>query len=224
MVSTKSRVPNIGGAAPLSKRVEYLLRALNDEWKGSIKGNRKAVDRRALHLLVKRFKALERVIRDKRIPLFSRSDAGQVEDNLEVLRLYRGVNSALRRYTARPSILPDYMTDLDPRSRGWQFNWGRARKSSQPFIEVGLALDIVEIASVGQISALKECEQCHKWLFARFPHQRFCSGGKCQQEFHKFNEADKKRRRDWARANYQSRKELELGSRKAAQRKGGKRK
>lgn len=75
--------------------------------------------------------------------------------------------------------------------------------------------------AAGLLKKLRVCQKCGKWLYARFPHQRFCSTT-CKDNFHAFNEADKKRRREWARANYQTRKELELGSRKAAQRKGGK--
>jgi hypothetical protein len=201
MAIHKSRVQKSDQGSSFDSRVEWLLRALNDDWKGSIKGDRTAVDPRALLLLVKRFQALERITSYKRIPLFWRSSSGDIEHNPELTRIYRAVNIALRRYAARPVIMPDYMADMNPQSRGWSFEWARSGKSSQPFMEVGFALTVVDLASSGRISALKQCEECRKWLFARFPHQRFCSEA-CKDHFHKFNDADKKRRREWAKKNY----------------------
>ncbi|MGB8030272.1 MAG: hypothetical protein WCF30_11465 [Terracidiphilus sp.] len=183
-----------------------VVRALNSDFGGE-------VNPRELLVLVKRFQELDKVM----------GDSGEVEGNDEVLARFQAVNRLLRRFTATPMILPGYLSDPDSAARGWSLSWCRTGRTRQPFREVVLVFTIEAIASAGRISSLKQCAHCRKWLYARFPHQRFCSGGKCQQEFHKFNEADKKRRRDWARANYQSRKELELGSRKAAQRKGGKR-
>jgi len=202
--------------------MKLVVRALNDEWLRRIGGSRKAVDPRALLLLVKRFQTLENAIADQNIPLFWYEGRSLV-DNPDLMRMYRAVNRALSRYTARPIILPTYMSDLKSDSRTWELDWARVGGSSQPFMEVALAMDVVTIASMGRINSLKQCEKCRKWLFARFPHQRFCSI-ECKDGFHASNEADKTRRREWARANYQSRKELELGSRKAAaQKKRGKR-
>jgi predicted nucleic acid-binding Zn ribbon protein len=168
------------------------------------------VDARELLILVKRFQELEKTMGDSSIVLFWREADGEIEYSDEVLVKFRAVNRLLRRFTATPSVMPDFMGDLDPASRGWHFSWGRTGGREQPFIEVGFALNIVEIASAGKISSLKQCASCRKWLFARFPHQRFCSDN-CKEAFHRSNEADKKRRRDWARENYRVRKALDLG-------------
>ena len=164
-------------------------------------GNRRIVDSRALLVLVKRLQALDNVLADATIPLFSLGTEGKMIDSPEVLKNLRGVNRFLWRYTATPVILPDYMSDANPLSRGWRQEWRRTGHWKQPFIELGLVLDIVGMASAGRISSLKQCEQCRRWLFARFPHQRFCSES-CKEVFHRSNEADKKRRREWARTNY----------------------
>lgn len=221
MAKLESRVQKPMESLSVEKKAAHVVRALNSDLGGKMGGNREIVDSRELLVLVKRFQELDKVLSDSSIPLFWRGDRGQIVDSPDVMRRFRAVNRFLRRFTATPSILPEYMGDLNPASRGWGFSWGRTGKREQPFIEVGLALGIVDIAGAGRISSLKQCEDCRKWLFARFPHQRFCSDT-CKEHFHRSNEADKKRRRDWARKNYQSRKELDLGSRTAAQQKGRK--
>ena len=166
-----------------------------------MKGNRKIVDARALLVLVKRFQALDEILKDRNVPLFSRGSRGEIIDSPEVLRRFGAVNRFLRRYTAKPVILPEYMSDLNPNSRGWLFEWSRAGAHEQPFAELGMVLQIKDLAEEGRISSIKQCAHCRRWLFARFPHQRFCQES-CKEMFHRTDEADKKRRRDWAKQNY----------------------
>jgi hypothetical protein len=211
MGKSKSRVQKTRLRAPDPERVTGLLVALNDEWRGSMKGDRSAVDPRALLVLVKRLQVFETIMRDSSTPLFWYANDGKVVDSPDIMRALRAVNITLRRYAATPVILPDYMTDLNGRNREWQMNWRRNGRGSQPFMEVGIALTMIELASEGRIRSLKQCEDCRRWLYAKFPHQRFCSEA-CKESFHSSNEVDKKRRREWAKANYQSRKNLESGS------------
>jgi predicted RNA-binding Zn ribbon-like protein len=124
------------------------------------------------------------------------------------------VNKFLRQYEARPRLrLPS------PLGGSIRLEWRCARRD----VELNAVLIAVELARQGRIAKLKECANpsCKRWLFARFKHQRFCSDA-CYDLFHRTDEQDKERRRKWAKDNYRSRKELELGSRKAAQPKGGK--
>lgn len=222
MANNKSRVQKTNESAVTKLPSNFLIRTLNNDLGGEAKSNRKVVDPRALLLLIKRLQSLDEVLSDGNVRLFELDSKGKTSDNPDVTRRFRAVNRCLRRYEATPSILPEYFSDPDTLSRAWELSWRRIGKWQQPYFEIGLVLQILSIASAGNISSLRQCVNCHKWLLARFPHQRYCSES-CKDHFHKFNEADKKRRRDWARANYQSRKELELGSRKAAQRKGRKR-
>jgi hypothetical protein len=201
MVNSKSRVQNPAKGLSSGQKIAMLVRALNSDLGGKMKGNRKIVDSRELLVLVKRFQELDAVLADSSIALFWHRNDGEIEYSDEVLAKFRAVNRLLRRFSATPSIFPEYMADLNPASRSWRFNWGRTGQRNQPFIEVGLVLDIVEIASSGRISSLKQCANCRKWLFARFPHQRFCADS-CKEDFHRSNEADKKRRREWAKQNY----------------------
>lgn len=134
---------------------------------------------------------------------------------------WRNICSILHQYTASPSLTlrwPQPEPGKQPDAT-WKLEWSRT--DGQALLDLDFALDALEIFKAGKISSLKQCAVCGNWFLARFSHQRFCST-ECKDRFHTTNEADKARRRNWARANYQSHKELELGSRKAAQRRGGK--
>ena len=152
---------------------------------------------------------------------FERRGAGQTPSKA-VRRPWQNICEILREYTAYPSLTlrwPQPETNQIP-DAAWSLDW--ITSDGKPLLDLEFSLDAMEIFKAGRISSLKQCDQCGKWFLARFPHQRFCSV-ECKDQFHTTNEADKKRRREWARANYQTRKELEVGSRKAAKRKGGKR-
>jgi hypothetical protein len=211
MVISRSRVQKKRQPKSPERGPELLIRALNSGLGVQMKGNRKAVDPRALLVLVKRFQELERVLSDRSIPLFRRGNEGEIVYSPEVTRRYWAVNRFLTRYLAIPGISPDYLYELNPKLRGWRLEWRRTGMREQPFIELGLVLDVVKIASAGRISSLKQCAECRRWLFARFPHQRFCSES-CKEHFHRSNETDKKRRREWARKNYWAHKALDLGT------------
>ena len=145
---------------------------------------------------------------------------------IEEMRKIETVNKSLRQYEARPRLrLP--FTRGGPIRLEWRStpksitDATRVRRDAN--LELKTVLIAVELAQEGRIVSLKQCANpnCKRWLFARFKHQRFCSEA-CYELFHRTDPQEKKRRRDWAKDNYQSRKELESGSRKAAQRKGGK--
>jgi hypothetical protein len=55
---------------------------------------------------------------------------------------------------------------------------------------------------VGELTRLRRCSQCQKWLFARFRHQTFCST-KCQQKNYTQSDAWKAHRRAYMRRYYQ---------------------
>lgn len=186
--------------------VRLVIRAMN----GLLPEN-ESVDPRAIQLLVKRFQA------HGNNPASQKVSTDDLEDALE--RTENSINRFLARYYAQPEVRWEPLSQTG--KWGWDLKW-LPNPRGDGFLELLAVLEIIKIAQAGRISSLKQCEQCHRWLLVRFLHQRFCSP-ECKERFHATNEADKKRRRDWARANYQSRKELELGSRKAAQRKGGKR-
>lgn len=213
MTSKASRVQNLMRPRTPDRSLQYAVLLLN----GEDEVLRHRCDHQALAELVAHLRELDKAWSE---PVGRyRPHEGIRYSTPAVLRAWKTIQATLNQYTAVPSLTT---TPLHGENRGeqWQLEWRRV--DGQSHWDLRWALLVVEIFLTGRIGALKQCEQCGKWLLARFRHQRFCPGSECQQDFHKFNEADKKRRRDWARKNYQSRKELELGSRKAAQQKRGK--
>jgi hypothetical protein len=57
---------------------------------------------------------------------------------------------------------------------------------------------ILKLTQVGDLTRLRRCAQCQKWLFARFRHQTFCST-KCQQKNYTQSDAWKAHRRAYMR-------------------------
>jgi hypothetical protein len=61
---------------------------------------------------------------------------------------------------------------------------------------------ILKLTQTGDLTRLRQCNQCQKWLFARFRHQNFCSQ-KCQQKSYTQSDAWKMHRRAYMRRYYQ---------------------
>lgn len=166
----------------LDDRAGALIHFLN----GTVGGEpaqKKLCNPRALLVMVKRLQTIEAAA----------SKGGHTIPEESLMRLYRSINRFLSHYKAQPFILPLSSAEQ------WEFWWSPLVPMKS--LELDLVLLTIEIAQAKRISSLKQCEQCRNWLFARFPHQRFCKEI-CKEHFHRFNEADKKRRREWARHNY----------------------
>jgi hypothetical protein len=207
MDNSKSRVQNLDPfERPIGSLVRFVVKALNGDLSRKLKYNRGCL----IHL-VEKLRELDREWLDTK-------NRHKDHDDLWLPETVNDVEEILGGYIGSPSLM-NIGADSNGSPERWVVHWRRT--DNMPHEDLGLALDVVGILQAGKISSLRQCEQCKTWLFARFPHQRFCSE-ECKDQFHAMNEADKARRREWARANYQARKELELGSRKAAHRKGGK--
>jgi endogenous inhibitor of DNA gyrase (YacG/DUF329 family) len=61
---------------------------------------------------------------------------------------------------------------------------------------------ILKMTQVGDLTRLRRCPQCQKWLFARFRHQTFCST-QCQQKDYAQSDVWKAHRRAYMRRYYQ---------------------
>jgi len=61
---------------------------------------------------------------------------------------------------------------------------------------------ILKLTQIGDLTRLRRCGQCQKWLFARFRHQAFCST-QCQQRNYTQSDAWKAHRRAYMRRYYQ---------------------
>lgn len=198
MALRKSRVQNRGMQSPMKDQSGLLVRALNDELGPAARGRRDVVDRRAMLILIKRFQRLAEALKaEATIPIVRRNP-----ESPEIIKMYGAINRFLRRFVAVPVIFPESFSSPENKPSSWSFEWTRTEKRSQPFFELALIQSIEKIAAHGKIANLKECAYCRRWLFARFSHQRFCSD-ECKESFHRSDPNDKKRRREWARNNYQ---------------------
>jgi hypothetical protein len=72
---------------------------------------------------------------------------------------------------------------------------------------------ILKLTQVGDLTRLRRCTRCHKWLFARFRHQTFCST-ECQQKSYTKSERFKAHRRRYMRERYKKLIKNPFGRRK----------
>lgn len=215
MAKRKSRVLNFREPYPAAVLVPTLIEALN----GSSANWESHYSRDALMDLVRELQHLEHEWL-KPANRFEKDRAGYGPSKA-VKEHWRIVSSIIGGYTAYPALTLSWTSDEaeDLPDATWSLEWNRA--DGKPNLDLIFALNTLEIFKQGKISSVKQCEECGKWIIARFPHQRFCSG-ECKDRFHTTNEADKARRREWARENYQTRKALESGSRMSGKQHGGK--
>jgi len=224
MVTASKRVQFLVGEDSLENHVGAVLRSLNGEWGSGNEEVASAYRRRALIVLIRRIQQVEATARDFGSK-FTRVHQGDFRAAEEIgspvfLKYQSRLDRFLSRFAARPHIQLQPVMDSGGQSAKvfWELSW-MALRESRFWYEPSLLNEVIQVAKSGSINALRQCDQCLRWMFARRPViDRFCTPS-CRDLFHRTNESDKKRRRDWARQNYQSRKELQLGSRKAAARK-----
>jgi len=229
MIHASNRVQISVQSDWLESHVSLVLSALNGDWGGNDKSVRSAYRCRTLILLIKRIQQIETAAGDIGIK-FARLQRGDVRvakliASPEFVKLQSKLDRFLLRFRASPRIQlhPVLKPGVRETTMFWGLSWVAPYSATRFWYEVPLLNEIVQIAKHGRINALRQCKQCQRWMFARRSAiDSFCSP-ECRDLYHRTNEADRIRRRNWARTNYQSHKELELGSRKAAQRKGGKR-
>ena len=83
----------------------------------------------------------------------------------------------------------------------WKGDGSRSEKGLRMTASDALVL-ILKLTQVGDLTRLRRCSQCQKWLFARFRHQAFCST-KCQQKNYTQSDKWKAKRRAYMRDYYQ---------------------
>lgn len=118
-------------------------------------------------------------------PRLTPGELDQVQD------LVNDFNQRVKRYSAHPMFLGP-----DPSSFSWRL------EEVTGLDETGAALSLIDLAKMNKIDSLRQCRQCGKWFFAKFSHNDFCPGGRCQKEFDKNSPQAKKRRNDNANRRY----------------------
>lgn len=172
--------------------IKRTVLALNRDYPKSWGLNREHLDGRALSSLVEQLQAMEK----------AKGESARLE-------ILESINHFFKRYTVTPSLgwfqpsnLPGSNTSK-PKNQPWTLQWHKPGKMPKGHIEFTYVTEILTIAQAGHLTSIRQCEQCHKWMFARFSHQRFCNDS-CRELFHRFNPDDKKRRANWKRENYSS--------------------
>jgi hypothetical protein len=198
-----------------------VLGALNGDSHHGQRAMLGAYRRRAVIVLIKRIQQVEAAAANIRFELWTspsqRGGIATLRATPEWEKLQPKLERFLMRYHASPRIRlhPVLKPGVQAKTPFWGLTW-EAQPGTRFWYEVRLLDAVFQIARNGGINALRQCDQCQRWKYARRPAKdRFCSP-ECRELFHRTNEADKARRRNWARENYQTRKTLEAGSTKAA--------
>jgi hypothetical protein len=122
------------------------------------------------------------------------------------------INRELGGYRFLPFVIPP--VKIAPwTSKHWTVGWQiqsrtpERRKTQSPgefLLGEGEALQmILDLAKAGLLNRLRRCSRCHKWLYAKFRHQSFCSTI-CQQKHYAKSEEWRAKRREYMRRYRQS--------------------
>jgi hypothetical protein len=84
---------------------------------------------------------------------------------------------------------------------GPKLNWG-ATNPKLGSHEMQAFDALLKLAREGLIGSVRQCEQCQRWIFARFRHQRFCPDGRCREKYFRSSESWKAHRRAYAKKLY----------------------
>ena len=133
-------------------------------------------------------------------PLLKSVVPDKYQMELEIAERQFHLNRELARHIFLPQVYP-------MQGGPWVVSWQvlpRGRKNPKGHagtmgINDALALQmILDFARAGYLDRLRPCSCCHKWLYAKFRHQTFCST-KCQQKYYARSGEWKKKRREYMR-------------------------
>jgi len=183
-----------------------LIRALNEELGRGGRRDRQTIDPRAILVLVKRMQRYQSLLKKGRALFVKDGNTGEITPSRDYSRATFTLNKFLRRYVSVPLIIPEWLSlGVESRATGWRLMWGRVNRV-QNLTVVTLALQVIELAKLGLLSYLKQCDHCKRWLLARSSNQKFCVGTACKDHFRQSNPEYKKMRRDYARELYDTHK------------------
>ena len=123
----------------------------------------------------------------------------------EHFKLQKSINEVLRRYKVCPQVVPPIGPGMWVTSSWIPANlplrWPRVkgrgdRELAASLAEVNAVMSGLTLAAAGRLDRVRRCKECQRWLYARVPHQSFCSLA-CQQRFYRSSEDWKAHRRVW---------------------------
>lgn len=113
------------------------------------------------------------------------------------------VNQRLKPYRTSPTLWlsKERGSGLIP---FWSFEEIPSSRSRAEFVECHAARKLLQLADMGLLASLQQCEDCARWVFVRFPKRpgfNFCSS-KCRIHYNASTDEAKEYRRDNKRTNY----------------------
>ncbi|MBZ5722893.1 MAG: hypothetical protein LAO03_21340 [Acidobacteriia bacterium] len=115
------------------------------------------------------------------------------------------LNRELRKYRFSPRAA--VATGGSGGAVEWVAYWRRDSREKQEErlrMMASEALEVIlKLTQIGYLNRLRHCAQCHRWLYAKFRHQTFCSVT-CQQKNYTQTDQWKAHRREYMREYYHS--------------------
>jgi len=229
MVEYVNRVQKNIGSLDLGNPVYLLICALNDDWNPDDYQFRAGCRRRTALVLIGRIQQIEKLAKSigadlvrsggvKPIPLPGGGRAPRHINSTNLQKLQDKLSRFCSRFQAHPGLrFRAWVHSGQEVTIQWQQFWTTPTRERY-WYDISLFSAVLDLTDLGLVKSFRRCDYCKRWFFARRTViDRFCNS-ECRELFHRTNEGDKERRRKWAKENYQSRKELELGARKAARR------
>jgi hypothetical protein len=188
------------GLAPSLTLIDDLVRFLN-----------KAKTRRGKRIaaILERMLDLEKTTKPLKGPILAalslqRDAPKQYRLQWEIRKRIALLNRELAKYRFTPSAA--IFAGGGGGASQWVAYW---RRDSREKLEDGLkmmaseALELIlRLTQAGDLTRLRHCAHCQKWLYAKFRHQNFCSA-KCQQKHYTQSDEWKAHRRAYMRRYYQ---------------------
>ena len=117
------------------------------------------------------------------------------------------MNARLRYLEAIPVLLPP-STLSDGRVRmEWRRTSQSVTRSKQPResanLELSAILSAITLTQIQRIASVRQCDWCHRWMYAKFSHSRFCPNRDCKELFHQGDPVRREAKRVQARKNYE---------------------
>jgi len=137
-------------------------------------------------------------------PRLKKIEPEKYQRQLEVDEKELSINRELAQYRFLPSVSPPPWSKDLHWSKGlhwfviWQIQPRKLKLHRQVMeIDDGMVLQmILDFARAGWLNRLRRCLRCHRWLYARFRHQNYCST-KCQQQHYRHSDEWRTKRREY---------------------------
>jgi hypothetical protein len=129
-----------------------------------------------------------------RTPVFSLADKDLIPSG-EFRRKLRAIDTQLARHKMRPRIVSGHANVsnalMRKRRTAYRWEWYYGRNPATEAVH-----QLMKLEEQNLLERVRQCMCCHRWLFARFIHQKFC-GQSCQLKSYKSSEDWKEHRRKW---------------------------